>query len=70
MPETPLVPLMKASPFQMISCRAMIRARDVSLTKVMISFAIGGTMRLIICKSVTLKKICPLVRPNTCPASC
>ena len=30
----------------------------------------GGTMRLTICSSVTLKKICHLVMPSTCPASC
>ena len=35
----------------------------------MISLDMGGTMRLTICNSVTLKKICPLVMPSTCPAS-
>ena len=47
----------------------MIRAREVSFTKVMISLDMGGTMRLIICNNVTLKKICRLVMPSTWAAS-
>ena len=49
----------------MISCSAMIRAREVSFTSVMISLDMGGTIRLIICISVTLKKIWLLVMPST-----
>ena len=48
----------------------MMRESDVSLTSVMTSLDMGGTMRLTICSSVTLKKICVLVMPSTCPASC
>ena len=47
----------------------MIRAREVSLTRVMISLDMGGTMRLIIWSRVTLKKICCLVSPRTSAAS-
>ena len=68
-PEMPWDPFMNACPAQMISCRAMILARDVSFTSVMISLDMGGTMRLIICSSVTRKKIWLLVMPSTRPAS-
>ena len=54
----------------MTSCREIIRAKEVSFTRVMISLDMGGTMRLIIWSRVTRKKICPLVMPNTSPASC
>ena len=47
-PEMPCEPFINACPAQMISCSAIIRAREVSFTRVMISFDIGGTMRLII----------------------
>ena len=53
----------------MTSCSAMARAREVSLTRVMISLDMGGTMRLTIWSRVTLKKICRLVMPSTRPAS-
>ena len=52
------------------SMMEMVLAREVSFTSVMTSLDMGGTMRLTICSSVTLKKICHLVMPSTCPASC
>ena len=59
----------KASPAMVISMMAMVRAREVSFTSVMISLDMGGMIRLTICKRVILKKICRLVRPSTSPAS-
>ena len=59
----------KASPAMVISMMAMVRAREVSFTSVMISLDIGGTMRFTICSRVILKKICLRVRPSTSPAS-
>ena len=56
---------MKASPALVISVMAMTRAREVSFTRVMTSLDMGGTMRLTICSSVTLKKIWLRVRPRT-----
>ena len=47
----------KDSPALTSSVMAMVRAREVSLTRVMISLDMGGTIRLITCKRVTLKKI-------------
>ena len=53
----------------MMSLLAMTLAREVSLTRVMISLPMGGKMRLTTCSSVTLKKIWLRVMPSTCPAS-
>ena len=59
----------KVSPLLISSVTAIIRAREVSFTRVMISLDIGGTMRLTICSSVTRKKIWLRVMPSTWPAS-
>ena len=48
----------------------MMRAMDVSFTRVMTSFESGGTMRLTICSSVMWRNVCGPVRPSTCAASC
>ena len=43
----------------MISMMAMIRAREVSFTRVMISLDMGGTMRLTICSKGDLEEDLP-----------
>ncbi len=51
-------PLLLYSPaIMMISLLAMMRAREVSFTKVITSLPVGGRIRLTTCSSVTLKKI-------------
>ena len=64
-PEMPCEPFMNACPAQMTSCKAMMRDKDVSLTRVIISLDIGGTIFLTICSSVTWKKIWLFVMPST-----
>ena len=49
----------------MISYTLIIRAREVSFTRVMISLLMGARIRLTTCKSTTLKKIWLFVMPNT-----
>ena len=47
------------------SCTAIIRAKEVSFTNVIISFDIGGTILLTTCIKTTLKNIWVLVIPKT-----
>lgn len=47
------------------SIMEMVLASEVSFTSVMTSLDMGGTMRLTICSSVTLKKIWLFVMPST-----
>jgi len=50
-----------------ISLFAMMRARDVSFTRVITSLPIGGTIRFITWSRVTWKKICVLSFPKPVP---
>ena len=52
-----------------ISPTMMKLAREVSFTRVMISFPTGGSTRFTTWRRVTRKNICPPVMPSTWPAS-